>query len=318
MRIVKSLTVAALAAALVAGCGLHPASQFAPDVTGKAIKAGSLRGAKLSVTSKDFTEQILLGKLTVLALKAAGADVTDKTNVSGSVNSRHAIERGEADMGWEYTGTAWITYLGHTTPIPNSQRQYDAVKSEDLKRNDIDWLSYANFNNTYAFAVTQATAKKYGLSTLSDIAKVPPAQRTFCVESEFYSRADGFPGVLKAYKLPTPSGGQLKKLDAGVIYSATSRGSCLFGEVYDTDGRIQALHLVTLKDDRSFFPIYNPALTINDPILKKYPQIATIEKQIASKLSTDTMRRLNAEVDVDGREPVLVARDWLRQQSLIQ
>lgn len=318
MRVFKAVTVAALAGALAAGCGLHPASQFAPDVTGKAIRPGSLKGAKLSVTSKDFTEQILLGKITVLALKAAGADVTDKTNVSGSVNSRHAIERGEADMGWEYTGTAWITYLGHTTPIPNSEKQYEAVKAEDLERNHIDWLSYANFNNTYAFAVTRASAKKYGLSTISDIAKVPPAQRTFCLESEFFSRADGFPGVIKAYQLPTPPGGQVKKLDAGVVYSATARGSCLFGEVYDTDGRIQALHLVTLKDDRSFFPIYNPALTINDPVLKKYPAIATIEKQIASRLSTTTMRRLNAEVDVQGREPVLVARDWLRSQGLIE
>jgi osmoprotectant transport system substrate-binding protein len=318
MRAVKALTVAALAGALAAGCGLHPASQFAPDVTGKAIRSGSLKGAKLSVTSKDFTEQILLGKITVLALKAAGADVTDKTNVSGSVNSRHAIQRGEADMGWEYTGTAWITYLGHTTPIPNSRKQYDAVKAEDLERNHIDWLSYAGFNNTYAFAVTQAKAKEYGLSTISDIAKVPPAQRTFCLESEFFSRADGFPGVLRAYQLPTPPGGQIKKLDTGVVYSATARGSCLFGEVYDTDGRIQALHLVTLKDDRSFFPIYNPALTINDPVIRKYPQIATIESQIASRLSTATMRRLNAEVDVQGREPVLVARDWLRSQGLIE
>lgn len=322
MRKIRTLTVAALAATvlagLLAGCGLHPASQFAPDVTGKGIKAGSLKGAKLSVTSKDFTEQILLGKLTVLALKAAGADVTDKTNVSGSVNSRHAIERGEADMGWEYTGTAWITYLGHTTPIPDPEKQYQAVKAEDLKRNDIAWLTKATFNNTYAFAVTQANAKKYGLSKLSDIARVPPAQRTFCLESEFFSRADGFPGVLKAYDLPMPPGSQIKKLDTGVVYNATARGSCLFGEVFDTDGRIQALHLVTLKDDRSFFPIYNPALTINQPVLRRYPQIATIAEQIASRLSTATMRKLNAEVDVEGREPVLVARDWLRSQGLIQ
>lgn len=322
MRIVKKLTVAAVAATmtagLLAGCGLHPASQFAPSVTAKGIKADSLKGAQLSVTSKDFTEQILLGKITVLALKAAGANVTDKTNVSGSVNSRHAIERGEADMGWEYTGTAWITYLGHTTPIPNSQKQFEAVKAEDLKRNNIAWLPYANFNNTYAFAVTQATAKQYNLSKISDIAKVPANKRTFCLESEFFSRADGFPGVLKAYNLPMPPGGQIQKLDAGVVYSATSRGSCLFGEVYDTDGRIQALNLKTLKDDRSFFPIYNPALTIRESVLKQYPQIATIAEQIASRLSTATMRKLNAEVDVQGREPVLVARDWLRSQGLIE
>ncbi len=319
VRRAGAAVAAACCLALAAtGCGLHPASQFAPDVTGRSIPAGSLKGAKLSVTSKDFTEQILLGKITVLALKAAGAEVTDKTNVQGSVNSRKAILRGEADMGWEYTGTAWITYLAHDKPIQGSQAQYQAVKKEDLARNGIDWLPYANFNNTYAMATTEANAKKYHLSTLSDISKVPAAKRTFCLETEFYSRVDGYFGMLKAYHLPKPPGSQVKKLNTGVVYSATARGSCLFGEVFDTDGRIPALHLTTLKDDKGFFPLYNPSLTINKSVLAKYPQIAGIEKQIASKLSTPVMRKLNAKVDVDGQEPVLVARDWLRSEGLIK
>lgn len=316
-RGVGALAVAVLALG-AAGCGLHPASQFAPDVTGKSIDANALDGATLSVTSKNFTEQILLGKITVLALKAAGATVVDKTNVQGSVNSRKAILRGEADMGWEYTGTAWITYMGHAKPIPDPQRQYAAVKREDLRDNHVDWLSYAKFNNTYAMAVTAPNAKKYGLKSLSDMKKVPPAKRTFCLETEFYSRVDGFGGMLKAYHVPTPPGSQIKKLDTGVVYSATAKGACLFGEVFDTDGRIPALHLTTLTDDRHFFPIYNPALTIRESVIRNYPAIADIEKQIAAKLSTPVMRRLNARVDVNGEEPVLVARDWMRSEGLIE
>ncbi|BCJ28947.1 glycine betaine ABC transporter substrate-binding protein [Actinocatenispora sera] len=314
------LVAAGLAACglLATGCGLHPASQFAPDVTGKKIKAGSLDGATLSVTSKNFTEQILLGKITVLALKAAGADVIDKTNVQGSINSRKAIERGEADMGWEYTGTAWITYMGESKPIPDPRKQYQAVKDRDLARNHIEWLSYATFNNTYAMAVTGPNAKKYGLKSLSDMKKVPPAKRSFCLETEFYSRVDGFSGMLKSYGIPKPPASQVHKLDTGVVYDATAKGTCLFGEVFDTDGRIPALHLTTLADDRHFFPIYNPALTIRESVIKKYPQIATIEKQIASRLSTQVMRTLNAKVDVEGQEPVLVARDWLRSEGLVE
>ncbi|MGA8116536.1 MAG: glycine betaine ABC transporter substrate-binding protein [Actinocatenispora sp.] len=318
VRRVGLLGAVACVVLAASGCGLHPASQFAPDVTGKSIPAGALKGAKLSVTSKDFTEQILLGKITVLALKAAGADVTDKTNVQGSVNSRKAILRGEADMGWEYTGTAWITYLEHTKPIQGSKAQYEAVRKQDLAENKVDWLPYAGFNNTYAMATTQENAKKYHLKSLADIKKVPPDKRTFCVETEFYSRQDGFFGMLKAYHLPKPSGSQVKKLDTGVVYSATSKGNCLFGEVFDTDGRIPALHLTTLSDDKGFFPLYNPSLTINEPVLRKYPEIAGIEKQIAAKLSTPVMRKLNAKVDVDGQEPVLVARDWLKSEGLIK
>lgn len=320
MRKLRIGLAAAIAAVslLATGCGLKPASQFAPDVTGKAIKAGSLDGATLSVTSKDFTEQILLGKITVLALKAAGANVVDKTNVQGSINSRKAIERGEADMGWEYTGTAWITYMGESKPIPDPKKQYQAVKRKDLKDNQIDWLSYASFNNTYAMAVTGPNAKKYGLSSLSDMRKVPANQRSFCLETEFYSRVDGFSGMLKAYGIPKPPARQVHKLATGVVYDATAKGTCLFGEVFDTDGRIPALHLTTLKDNRHFFPIYNPALTIRESVIKEYPQIATIEQQIASRLSTPVMRKLNAKVDVEGQEPVLVARDWLRSEGLIE
>lgn len=316
-RVGAALLAAVSLTALVAGCGLQPASQFAPDVTGKSIKSGSLNGATLSVTSKNFTEQLILGKITVLALKAAGAKVVDKTNVQGSANSRKAIIRGEADMGWEYTGTAWIDYLQHTKPVPDPHKQYEVVRRQDLAKNHIDWLSYAKFNNTYAMAVTPQTASKYHLKTLSDIKKVPAGKRTFCLETEFFSRVDGFPGMLKTYGLPKPPSSQVKKLDTGVVYSATARGTCLFGEVFDTDGRIPALHLKALSDDKHFFPIYNPSLTIRESVIKKYPQIAGIEKQIASKLSTSVMRRLNARVDVEGKEPVLVARDWLRSEGLI-
>ena len=304
---------------LTTGCGLHSASQFAPDVTAKSIKADSLDGAHLTVTSKDFTEQILLGKITVLAMKAAGAEVTDKTNVKGSTNSRNLMLRGGADMQWEYTGTAWITYMGQEHAIPDSQRQFAAVKKKDLADNDIDWLPYADFNNTYAIAVTQKTAKKYGLEKLSDIKeKVPAKKRTWCLESEFYSRSDGFFPLLKKYGLPRPSNSQVKKLDTGVVYTETARGGCLFGEVFDTDGRIEALHLTTLDDDRHAEPLYNPSLTVRHSVLKKYPGIVPIEKAIAAKLSTPVMRKLNAKVDVDGQEPVLVARDWLRSEGFIE
>ncbi|BCJ36900.1 glycine/betaine ABC transporter substrate-binding protein [Actinocatenispora thailandica] len=306
-------------ALVTTGCGLRPASQFAPNVTGKSIKADSLKGAKLSVTSKDFTEQILLGKITVLALKAAGADVTDKTNVQGSTNARNLLLKGGVDMQWEYTGTAWITYMKQEHAIPDSEKQYEAVKKKDLADNGVDWLPWAHFNNTYAIAVTAASAKKYGLKKLSDIkTKVPANKRTWCVESEFYSRSDGFFPLLKKYGLPKPPNSQVKKLDTGVVYTETARGGCLFGEVFDTDGRIPALNLTTLADDRHAEPLYNPALTIRHSVYQKYPQILPIEKAIAAKLSTPVMRRLNAKVDVDGQEPVLVARDWLRSEGFIQ
>lgn len=314
-RRLRTRLCALAALLLLAGCGLKPASAFLPAVHPGSIKPiASMKDAKIRVTSKEFTEQLILGKMAVLALTAAGAKVKDQTNVQGSVNARKSIERGDADLMWEYTGTGWITYLGNENPIPDPQQQFAAVRRDDLKRHHIDWMDPAPFNNTYTIAVTQATASKYGLRTLSDMSKVPRSQRTFCVENEFFSRNDGLSGMLKAYDLAP---GKVSQMSAGVVYTATSGGTCTFGEVYDTDGRIEALHLKTLADDKHFFPNYNPAITVRQSIYQAHPQIAQIFAQISPKLTTDTMRNLNAQVDVDGGDPVIVARDWMRKQGLI-
>src|SRR3546814_5859452 len=89
---------------------------------------------------------------------------------------------------WEYTGTGWITYLGHDKPIPDEKEQYLAIRDEDLANNGLAWLPAAPMNNTYGFAMTQSTAKKFGITNLSENKDIPVAERTFCVESEFTNR----------------------------------------------------------------------------------------------------------------------------------
>lgn len=305
----------------LSACGLAPASDFIPNIKPGSIKPiPGLKGVTIKVTSKNFTEQILLGKISVMALKAAGADVEDDTNVQGSANARAAVVRGQYDMMWDYTGTIWITYLGKDKPIPNQHKQYVAVRDLDLKKNHIVWMKPGKFNNTYALAVTPANAKKYHLNDLSDIMRVPKAKRTFCLESEFFSRNDGFQGMLKAYGIKYGSdvpGGNVKKMDTGVVYSATARGACTFGEVFTTDGRIQALHLKTLTDNKHFFPIYNPTAGIRESIVRAHPRIRSVFARLSDKLTTSTMRRLNSEVDVQGKDPTLVAKDWMISEGFV-
>ncbi len=120
-------------------------------------------------------------------------------------------------------------------------------------------------NNTYALATSRATAERTGVRTLSDYAALverDPAAATTCVETEFNVRQDGFPGMAAAYGFD-PARADRRILQTGIIYQATADGSqCKFGEVFTTDGRIAALDLVVLEDDRQFFPKYNPALTM--------------------------------------------------------
>ncbi|MBO2463264.1 glycine betaine ABC transporter substrate-binding protein [Actinomadura violacea] len=321
----RGLPAAALAAALLllAGCGLKPASAFIPHIEPGSIRpVPDLKDATIRVTSKEFTEQIILGKIAVLALTAAGANAVDHTNVQGSVTSRKSIVNGDNDLMWEYTGTGWITYLGQENPIPDPQKQFQAVRDLDMKRNRIAWLAPpAPLNNTYAMAVTTANQKRFGLTDLSDMTKVPAGQRTFCVDPEFFARNDGLRGMLKAYGLSYGSSvpaTNVRQMSSGVVYNATSSGKCTFGEVFTTDGRIQALRLHVLGDSKHFFPNYNPAITVRDSVLRAHPEITGLFAQISPKLTTGVMRNLNSKVDVDGDDPVFVARDWMREQGLIK
>lgn len=223
-------------------------------------------------------------------------------------------------MEWDYTGTAWISYLKHTTPLKSAKAQYEAVRDADAK-NGLTWLPVAPMNNTYSFAARSGVAEELGVSTLADLKKVPKAKRTFCVDSEFAARDDGFQPMLEAYGLKLGSDvprSQVKTLDAGAIYDAVSKGVCTFGEVFTTDGRIKSLHLTVLSDPKQFFPLYNVAPVVTTSTLRHSPQLAQLFAPVAKKLTNKTMIDLNAQVDVDGKEPSEVAEKWLKEQHFLK
>lgn len=321
MRRVPVLLWPTVLAVAVASCGLKPASQFSPDVEpGSIERTAALEGVEISVTSKEFTEQLVLGKIAVLALKAAGADVSDKTNVQGSNSARRSVERGDADLMWEYTGTGWVTYLGQTESIPDAVQQFEAVREMDLRENQIDWIALSPLNDTFALAVTEQSAQKYDLASIGDLANVPPDERTFCLGTEFFSREDGFTGMLEAYGMSYPADApdsNITKMADGVVYDSTANGTCVFGSVFSTDGRIQALNLVVLEDDKRFFPFFNAAISVREEVLEQYPELVGIFEQISALLDDETITSLNAKVDVDGEDPAFVARDWMRDVGLV-
>jgi osmoprotectant transport system substrate-binding protein len=308
--------------AMVPACGLQSANAFiAPADPGKIKPIPALDGVEVTVGSKNFTEQLILGKMAEVMFQVMGADVEDKTNLAGSVATRQAQLSRDIDMAWEYTGTAWITYMGHTEPIPGRIPQWKAVRKEDLRENHLVWLKPAPMNNTYAFATPVETQKKLGITKLSELKQLPVSERTFCVESEFYSRSDGFRPMLEEYGMQLGKDvprSNVTVLDTGVVYSVTDKGGvCNFGEVFTTDGRILALDLAVLQDDRQFFPLYNVAANFDQAFLKKYPQVRHVFEMVSREITTQTMLRLNAQVDVEGADPALVARDWLRQKGFV-
>lgn len=321
MRRVLAGTAVVLASALLASCGLESGGALPLKVGPGSIEpVPELEGARITVGSKDFTEQVILGYIIEFALAAAGADVRDLTNIQGSNSTRDAQVAGQIDVSYEYTGTGWINYLGNEQPIPDSRAQFEAVRDEDLERNGMVWTDPAPMNNTYALATSRATAEQTGVRTLSDYAALvqrDPAAATTCVETEFNVRQDGFPGMAAAYGFD-PARADRRILQTGIIYQATADGSqCKFGEVFTTDGRIAALDLVVLEDDRQFFPKYNPALTMRADFAERYPEVAEVMAPISAVLTDAAITELNKRVDVEGEDPAAVARQWLVDQGFV-
>jgi len=316
--------MAALAAAvgvLVSGCGLDAGYNLPFDVGAGSIKpVPELEGVSIRVGSKNFTEQILLGYIAEVALAAAGADVEDLTNIQGSPAVRQALEVGDVDLYWEYTGTSWINFQQETKPIPDEQAQYDAVKKADLERFGIAWLNYSPVNDKYALATTRAFADEHGLKTMSDMVallKKDPSIGTMCVESEFISRQDGLLGAEQTYGFDVPDS-NMKTFGVGAIYATLAGGrTCNFGEVFTTDGRVLTLDLAVLEDDKKTFPQYNAAVTMRKEFLDQHPQIADVLEPVSAKLTNEVILELSVKIDGNGDDPAVVARDWLVQEGFV-
>lgn len=305
-----------LSAAVLTAAGALALSGCSSPAGGTGSQGDELEGLTGQIGAKDFSEQYVLAHITTELLRAHGADVEANTKLVGSANVRQALENDEFLGYWEYTGTSWITYNGNTAPVQGAEEQFAATKEADAAHG-IAWLDPAPLNNTYAFAIRADKAEELGVSKLSDIASLPAAEQTFCIESEFSTRDDGWPGLKEAYGIDVPDD-NVALLDTGVIYTATQKGDdCNFGEVFQTDGRIPALDLVVLEDDEEFFPVYQGAFTLKQSTLDEYPEIADIVAEVSALLTTEQMQELNALVDVDGEDPQDVAIDWLSEQGLI-
>lgn len=322
-RVLRSAAILAASAVLLSGCGLQPATAFVPAAgPGSIAEIPGANGQPITVIGKNYTEALILEKVAVLAMQAAGFDVTDLANVPGSQPVRNLMLSGQADISWDYTGTAWLVYMGNEKPVPDPQKQWQVVHDADLA-NGITWLPPSEVNNTYAMAVRSEAVSKLGdISTLSELADLPVDERTFCIEAEFNSRQDGMDGMLKAYGIPRGAAdgvpdGNIGIFDTGAVYSATAAGDCNFGEVFTTDGRIEALNLKVLEDDKNFFPSYNASILVNSETLKKYPGIADAFAPIIGSITNDLMQTLNGKVDVDGEQPADVAFDWMVEKGFI-
>ena len=304
LRITAMLSALAL---VLAACGGDDDSADGGD--------GSLSGIDVTVGSKDFDEQLVLGNILVQAFEQAGANVEDRVDLGGTQVARSALESGEIDVYMEYNGTGWAEHLGNeAAPSNDPQTLTEAVREQDLAENDIHWIGRAPFNNTYGFVSGPAATEEnggdaYTMQAMADYLEANP-DATLCLESEFPSRADGL--VLfedeTGYEVPDD---QIEILDTGLIYTETADDSCEFGEVFTTDGRIGGLGL-TLVQDPGVMILYNISMNIRDEKYQEAPDaFDNIADQILGGLTQEKMTELNTKVSFEGETPEDVAAEYL-------
>jgi osmoprotectant transport system substrate-binding protein len=301
---------------LAAGCSNAPPARLTPP--GSFARDVDLTGTTYVVGSKEFDEQLLLCRMTIALLQSAGASAVDRCDTQGSDTVRSALTTGAIDMYWEYTGTAWRIYLRQEGQLTNPDDLFAAVRDADAA-NGVSWLRQAPFDNTYAVGVSAANAERLGVRTISDLARLAQSgspDATMCIDQEFTGREDGLVGLLGTYGFQFPSGG-LTTTDLNGVYPAVQAGRpCVFGEVFATDGRLNALAINTLTDDRGYFLPYHAALTVRSDVLARNPRLALLSERLAPMLTEQVMRELNARVSVGKRSPDEVARTFLREQGL--
>lgn len=322
-RLAAVLALAALAAtipACSAGSDGGAAAVDEAELRGGSLgKQFDLSGAHFTVGSKEFTEQQILGKITMYALRAAGARTSDQTGLNGSAIVRNALKSGEVDMYWEYAGTGWTQYLKHDKPVPGEQTQFRATSREDARRNGIRWLGPARFGNQYAIARAADAPGPAGevdrLSQLRELAAKHPDELTLCGASEFLDRE--LKPFQKTYgvRIPPP---QVYQNAFALNFVNVAKGSpCRFAEVFTTDSRLKSLDLKVVEDDEHHFTNEPAALTVRKKMLRKHPELERLAGALGDELTEDTVIRLLGMVDHDGKTADAAALYFLRSRGFI-
>jgi osmoprotectant transport system permease protein len=282
--------------------------------------AASGRG-HVTVGSKDFTESILLAEIVAQMLEAQNVEVDRKFDLGGNL-AHTALTSGQIDLYPEYTGTAFTAILHHQ-PITDPKAVYDQVQREYSGQFNLLVSKPLGFDNTFAILVRGEDARKYNLKTISEATKYAP-QWHAGFGHDFIDRQDGYPGFSRTYGLRFASVSDMS-LDLTYTALASHKVDMIAGN--STDGRIAALDLVQLEDDRHYFPPYEAILilrrdirdaTVRDSFDEKTRPIRIIMGKLAGAISTDEMRKLNYEVDGAKRDKTIVVHEWLIKKGFLR
>jgi len=270
---------------------------------------------RITVGSKNFLEQVLLGEIAAQHLeRRLGYRIGRKLNLGGTLLAHGALVNGDIDLYPEYVGTGASAVLG-LPPLKDLDELWRRVRLEYQQRYNLIWLEPLGFNNTFAMVVRRTDAKRHRLGTLSDAARTA-AGWTLGVGYEFQQRPDGLPNLLRTYRIPLA--GAPKVMDLGLLYRALDQDMVNMVAGNATDGLLLSMDVTVLEDDRGVFPPYHAAFVLRGESVRHEPLMQEALQQLSGTLSSDTMRRLNHEVILRHGQVQDVAAMFLKESGLSQ
>jgi glycine betaine/choline ABC-type transport system substrate-binding protein/ABC-type proline/glycine betaine transport system permease subunit len=298
--------------------GSAAATTTTPAADSKVITANADNASKPTITigSKNFTEEFILGEIYAQSLKAAGYKVKKQLNLGSEQIALKALKSGRVDAYPEYTGTALTSFF----KVKNEDVPKDPAKAFSDTKADFAKIGFTAFTPTpftdsNGFAMTQEGAAKAGnVTKLSDLA-AKASTLTLAGPPECAQRLDCKLGLEKVYKLKFKT---FKSIDLAKRHEVLKNGQADVSLVFTTDGQIKADNLVLLKDDKSLFPPYNATLVAKSTVADSAgPDFQKTIDSVTSGLTTEVMQELNSRVDLDKETPAKVASEYLKEAGYL-
>ena len=322
MRLLLVVLALALPGALVSACGDDESPGGAGTATPTAQSgAGAIQRdeanaeVKLTIGSKNFTEQRVLGEIYAQGLRAAGYEVDTKLDLGDEHVALDALEGGEIDAYPEYTGTALQSFFGkQPDELPKTRdAAYEEAKQGFAKRGMVAFPP-TPFTSSNEVAVTKETADRLGLQKISDLSK-EAGELTLAGSPECKQRFDCLRGLENVYGLEF---GRFMQVPIPQRHEVLTSGKADVSIVFTTDPQIQRESEVLLEDDRSMFGPQNSTLVMRKETADRAgPDLPRVLEQIQERLTDENMQELNARVDLDGQQPAAVAKGYLTENGLL-
>lgn len=279
-----------------------------------AYRAFHKTDADIIVGSKNFTESIIMGNMMSDIIEdRTGLTVDRRMNLGGTQVAHEALRNGDIDLYLDYTGTLYVSILKHE-PSSDMKKVFQEAHDELLRDYNLLVLPQYGFNNTYTVSVRKDFAEKHNLTKISQLAGMA-RNLDIGTTFEFLNRPDGLQGMLDYY------GFDFRKkigIDDSARYIAINNDEVQAVDAFATDGLLKKFNLVSLEDDKHFFPPYYATPIIRNEVAEKHPDVVAALNELGPLLTDETMRELNYLVDEEQQSPADVAHNFLLQHGLIK